>query len=729
MKGGRVDLTVFTPAARQAFHQGVREARLLRSGYLGVEHLFLGALATGGPELRQAFERAGLDPERIERVIRGWLRTDPQRRTEAEIVLTPRLERVQGGALLLAARSGRDHLGPADLVAAVLDEPRAATTRILRSLREHDFEDLRRQVVELLSRFPGEDSEHDPDPLLRFGFDLSEEAALRPTPVIGREELLASVIVRLESGDAPVIVGERGVGRGALVRGLAETMRARGGLERLRKLRLVELGPDSLRLGLLSGRSASDQVERLLELAWQDPKVLLFLRDLDHLLEDDEDGLDAPVRAAITRGRIRCVASTTPGGWSWLESHEPAVAGRLVAVEAAEPPAGVVLRILNQVAQGQSSFHGVRILEEGVRAALVLSARFLPDRRLPGKAIELLDQACAQPVLAGLAPRQDFAQAEAAPARPSGAALDPAREIGAQEIAAAVARASGVPAARVLAGPKEVVDGLDQALAAEVVGQEEALGRVSRAVRSARFSDFGPRVSLLLLGPAGVGKFHLARTLAEHLYGLRQRVLRLDMEEYRDPGCLAELTGDPAARGFGREGVLVGWLRRAPWSLVYLDHAELADPGFLQVLARGLEEGFLLSAAGHRAEMEHATLVLASHQPDQEVREALPEPLWTQLDATARFAALSPSDLCEILERRLQLTASELESRGIGLVVEAEVKQSLLDAGADTAHGARPLLRALDRRVLRPLRHQLETDASPRLLRAVLRHGEVEFLS
>ncbi|MBC8327946.1 MAG: ATP-dependent Clp protease ATP-binding subunit [Planctomycetes bacterium] len=722
MKGGRVDLTVFAPAARQAFHQAVREARLLRSGYLGVEHLFLGTLLAGGHPLRLAFERAGLDPERLERVIRGWLRTDPQRPANSEFVVTPRLERVQGAALLAAARCGRDHLGPIELMVAILDEPRAATTRILRSLRARSFDGLRLEVGELLLRQVGEDTQHDPDPLLRFGFDLSEEAASRDVPVIGRETALAAIMVRLECGDCPVIVGEEGIGKGALVRGLAALMRAQGGLERLRSLRLVELCPDSLRLGLRTGPPAPEQVSRLLEEAWQDPRVVLFLRDLDHLLDDNEDGIDAPVRAAITRGKIRCVASTTPGGWSWLESQEPAVTARLVAVEAEEPPAGVALRILNQVGLEQGAFHGVKILEEAVRAALVLSARFLPDRRLPGKAIELLDQACAQPVLAGLAPRQDFHQAGEVESR------QPPRQIGAGEIAAAVARASGIPAARVLAGPREVVAGLGEALSSAIVGQTAAVEQVVRAVQAGRITEYGPRVSLLLLGPSGVGKFGLARELAGHLYGLPQRVLRLDMEEYNGAESLAELTGDPGAHGFGREGVLVARLRRAPWSLIYLDHAERAAPAFLDVLATGLEEGHLDSPVGHRAAMEHATLVLASREPAEVLQEVLPPRLLAQLDATACFTALSPADLVVILERRLGRLISEMEEQGIVLKLDAQVHDLLLERGGSTTHGARTLLHTVDRLFLRPLRLSLGAESAPRHLEAVVRHGEIAFL-
>ncbi len=720
--GGRVDLTVFTPAARQAFQHAVHEAHLLHSGYLGVEHLFLGVLAAGGSAMRRVFEEAGLDPERLERVIRGWLRTDPQRRAEGEFPITPRLERVQGAALLQAAQHGSDHLGPVDLMAAIVAEARAATTRILVSLRGDQLRGLRAGLRELQLANSGEESQQDLPSLTRFGIDLSEEAALRDSPVLGREAVLAAVMARIESGDRPVILGEPGVGKGALIRGLARALREPGGPERLRKLRLIEISQESLRFGLRRGPSAPDQVAELLAEAEQDERVLLFLRDIDLLLEDREDGVDRPLRDAITRGSLRCIASATLGGWSRLESQEPAVSSRLVEVEAAEPSASVALRILHLVRGEQEDFHRVVILEEAVRAALVLARRFLPERRLPGKAIEVLEQACAQPVLAGLAPRED-----GAPATPQGPASP--REIGTAQVAEAVSRASGVPVARILARPVEVVEGLEAELEAAVVGQADARAKAVEAVRQGRHTEFGPRISLLLLGPAGVGKYELARCLANRLYGHPQRILRLDMEEYAGSESLLELTGDPAARGFGREGLLVGRLRRAPWSMLYLDHVDRADSGFLEVLAAALESGTLAAANGHRAQMEHATLILASHEEEAEVVESLPASLRRQLDATLRFHPLGEEELHEVGGRRLRRLQAELRDRGVELNWHPAVLEFLVGAGADRAHGARTLLRAVDRHFTRPVRRLLHEDPAPRGLRAELRQGQVVFLA
>lgn len=712
--GGRVDLSSFSPAARQVFAAALHEAQRLGTGYVGVDHLFLALLAAGGGDLRAAFAAAGLDPERLVRVVGGWLRAERAPAGGGPPLFTPRLERVQAAAHLLAARRGRSALVPAELAEALLDDSRAATTRILAAYRPERLPALRQDLARIAEAARDDESSPD-DPLARFG--TTPAPAAEENAVLGRDELLGEILARLARGELPIWVGEEGVGRRALVQGLAAALGRPGAPARLHGRRLVEVGPDSLHRGLLAGVAPSAQVESLLARAAADERVLLFLRDLDRLLAASDLGVAAQFRAALLRGEPMAVASTTPGGWAALLGQEPRLARRLAPLAAEEPPARIVLQVLQRVARAQESFHRTRILPEALRAAVVLSARFLPERRLPGKAIEVLEQACAWPILAGLAPRQSGP--ETAPATP--------RPVRAREVAEAVARASGVPIARVLAAPREVRAGLGEALRAALVAQAETVTAVEEALRPG-LRLHRARAVLLLLGPPGVGKSELAVALAAHLYGSAQRVARFDLAEHRGDADLPELLGEARAHGLGREGALVACLRRAPWSLLYFDHVEAAAPRLLAALAEALAAGELHSAAGPRASLEHAVLAFASCEPEERVRAALPAALLARVDAAARFAPLGPAELRAVLARRLDATAAELWEQGASLRVDPEVLEHLLARGDDGGHGARPCLRAFHHLFLVPLRRESSRSEAPRPLLAVIRHGEIAFL-
>ncbi|WP_181783389.1 ATP-dependent Clp protease ATP-binding subunit [Pseudonocardia pini] len=583
----------------------------------------------------------------------------------------------------------------------------------------------------------------------KYGHDLTAAArAGKLDPVVGRDgeiDQITEVLARRTKNN-PVLVGEPGVGKTAVVEGLAQRIVAGDVPVALRDARVVALDL----AGMVAGTQYRGQFEERLtavvdEIVAAGRGLVVFVDEI-HLLvgagsaRDQAMDAAAILKPALARGELQLVGATTPEDHRRHIERDAALDRRFEAIRIPEPTAEVTLEILRGLRPRYEEHHHVRITDGALTAAVALSVRYLRDRFLPDKAVDLVDRAAARSGMRG-APEPDRKVEELVRAREVAADADDAErvamldrelerlvldtggapgEITAREIAEIVADRTGIPVADLTASERVRLLELEAHLHRRVVGQHRAVEAVADAVRSSRAGLSGPdrpAGSFLFVGPTGVGKTELARALAAVLFGSAEHLVRLDMTEYADRAAVTRLVGAPPGYvGHEDAGQLTEPVRRNPYTVVLLDEIEKAHPEVLSVLLQVLDAGRLTDARGRTVDFRNVLVVLTGNLgaaevlagADEEVvlaavRRGLRPELLNRIDDVVVFDALSRGEIREIAELMLVGTRERLAAKGIELVVEPAALDRLADLGHRPEYGARPLRRVIAREVERKL--------------------------
>lgn len=711
-----MDSNSFSPSTRQVIDTAVRRCWRFRSGYVGVEHLFLGLVGSGGPDVLRAFQGADLDMERLDTVVASWLRDDRQQIQREEPGFTPRLEQVLSSASLVAARSGESHVHPLHLLVALLEDDRSIPARILDGIRRKGEASAvpvliqqARRVLEL--RRVTNHTLHEGSEIERFAQTIVGDKTGKS--VVGRDAEFQDLANELLAGHRPMVVGESGIGKTSLFRGLADWLSGEHSNPELRAIQLYRVTPATIRLGLKPGRPEQLQVESFLAAAWEDENAYLVLEDISEFLESDaESGVDVAFRNALTRGSLRCVGTTTPAGFARLEAREPGLLRRFTPYQLDELNPQSVLVVLNSMRSRLEEFHDAELSEDSILAAIELSQRYLPEDRLPGKAIDVLDQAGAATLLRGLQPRDSLES------------LDEIyvgrRTLTRADVIDAVAKSARAPSEYL---DPASLDEIGETLRLRLAGQGNAIEQMESAL-SAPQRRPETRSTLLFHGPPGVGKSESARAIAERYCGRADCILRLDLAEYQGEEGIRDLLQVTKRRGYFREGALVTHLRRSPWAVVFFDGADQADELVQQELAASLKSGSLADGPGRSGiSLSDAIFVFSCLSTGPGSVVALHSSLRSCVDAEIAFDFLTQEELGEVLDLRLQGLLQELSSFGLRLTVKEELREDLLLSGAE---GARALQRGLERMLVRPLRNRL-LDRQPEDTRLLADRAGVRF--
>ncbi|MDD2455432.1 MAG: ATP-dependent Clp protease ATP-binding subunit, partial [Kiritimatiellae bacterium] len=750
------------------WHVALREAVAARSEFIEPDHFFE-ALTKGDvfcradvlKELRplginaDALARdlrfvpdilvsAGIKPTQLRRDMRAHLGNGVHEHAQGDVVhRSERARAMLAAAARIADEAGIDHLHPGALFLAILSEQNSKTAALL-SGSGHDCGKLKALAAARLKQpepagppdkapRPEQPSGADAAPrslLERFGRDLTQSAREgRLSPVIGRRKEILQVIQTLarSTKSNPVLVGEPGVGKTAIVEAVAQRIADGKDAHVLGGKRIVEISMGTLVAGTKYRGEFEERLKGLLAEAKADTRLILFIDEIHTMIGagDRMGGLDAAnlMKPALARGEIKCIGATTVEEYRRHIEKDAALERRFDKVPVPEPTRDEATEILRGVRPRFEKHHGVRITDEAIDAAVDLSMRFDNDHRLPDKAIDLIDLASVQLCVPSLSIQRGKGR------------QDPSHgtEVTPSAIVAVLSEKSGIPetiiAGEIKAGTCAKVAGLSSRLLNRVIGQDAAIARVTKRVLLAYTGlseRRGPLAVFLFLGPSGVGKTELARALADELFGAERNLIRLDMSEFMEQHSVARLIGSPPGYvGHEEEGQLTGKLRSTPYAIVLLDEIEKAHPRVLDLFLQVFDEGRITDAKGRTVDAKNIMFVMTSNigsaAPERraplgfnagrddlreqsaplaaEIKKHFRIELINRIDEIVCFAHLEISALAEIARSYLGvLSISLLRRHGLKLEIPDDVVEWLCAEAHSEEFGARNLRRVIQER-------------------------------
>jgi len=776
----------FTERARRVIILAQEEAKRLNHSAVGTEHILLGIVREGEGVASKVLESLNISPERVRAEIESAIGRG-ERTPHEEVTFTPRAKKVLELALDEARRLGHNYIGTEHLLLGLIREGEGVAARVLEAMGA-DLERVRSQVVYLL----GEEGtasytkQASKTPTLdEFGRDLTKLARdNKLDPVIGREREIERVIQVLSrrTKNNPALIGEPGVGKTAITEGLAQRI-VRGDVpEVLRNKRVVQLDLAALVAGTKYRGEFEERMKKVMEeIRKAQGEVVLFVDELHTLVGAGaaEGAIDASniLKPSLSRGELQCIGATTLDEYRKYVERDAALERRFAPILVAEPNVEQTVEILRGLRERYEAHHGVKISDDALVAASSLADKYISDRFLPDKAIDLMDEAASKIRLQASFLPQEVRQAldkaervrrekedaikgqdfeKAASLRDKEKVLrqkleelesswktDKGRDITtvtADDIADIVSSWTGIPVMRLVQEETEKLLKMELSLHQRIVGQEEAVHAVSRAVRRARagLKDARrPIGSFIFLGPTGVGKTELTLALAEFLFGDEGAVIRIDMSEYTERHTVSRLVGAPPGYvGYEEGGQLTEQVRRRPYSVVLLDEIEKAHPEIFNVLLQILEDGRLTDAQGRTVDFKNAVIIMTSNVgapqiqresgfgfrgTDSEAQEAersydrmkthvmeelrrtfRPEFL-NRVDEIIVFRPLTRDQIRLIVDILMDRVRREIRGQGMSLTVTPAARELLATEGYDPQYGARPLRRAIQRLVEDPL--------------------------
>ena len=788
----------FTEKANTALNLSIEAAREMGHTYVGTEHILLGLLREGSGVAAVVLNARGITvmryTEKLTQSERGGVYS-----SLTPDDLTPRAKAAMELALTEAALTQQRAAGTEHILAAILRDDTSVAVRLLQLLDGHPTEllgDIARAVglpggtggvlsTGTAARGDTRTVRNGRTPTLeQFGRDLTALARMgRLDPVIGREEEIGRVIRILcrRTKNNPCLIGEPGVGKTAVVEGLAQRILSEQVPEVLRGKRVITLDLTGMVAGTKYRGDFEERVKTALAEVEKAGDVLLFVDEMHNLIGTGaaEGAVDAAniLKPRLARGELQLIGATTVTEYRRHIEKDAALERRFQPVTVGEPTPEQTERILQGLRDQYEAHHRVRITDEALQAAVRLAVRYIPDRFLPDKAVDLMDEAASRVRLqAYSAPsevrrleseairlaeekrmavhEQDFERAARLrdEERSLSGLLCREREqwqqengdsgygeVTAADVAGIVAGWTGIPVEQLSREESTRLQQLETLLHRRLVGQEEAVAAVSRAVRRSRVGlqdTRRPAGSFIFLGPTGVGKTELCRALAEALFGDEKAMIRLDMSEYMEKHTVSRLVGAPPGYvGYDEGGQLTEQVRRRPYTVVVFDEIEKAHPDVCNLLLQVLEEGQLTDGQGRRVDFRQALIIMTSNvgarsiagdgrlgfsaaEPAEdtkslrtaavsELKKRFRPEFLNRVDEVIVFHPLSREEVEQIAGRLLEDLQKRVEALGYGCVIDPEVARQVALAGFDPVYGARPLRRQLRQQVDDPLAEQL----------------------
>ncbi|HYB72696.1 MAG TPA: ATP-dependent Clp protease ATP-binding subunit [Candidatus Sulfotelmatobacter sp.] len=766
----------FTERARKVIILAREEAIRLGHNFVGTEHLLLGLIREGDGLAVAILKKLNVNIAAVKTEIEKIVAVGNEFSPGSEIPFTPQAKKVLEYAISEARSLGHNYIGTEHLLLGLIREGEGIASLVLRDFGV-SVAAAKAQAQELLGEQASKTTASTRTPALdEFGVDLTALARQdKLDPVIGRETEIERVIQILSrrTKNNPVLIGEAGVGKTAIVEGLAQRIVGSNVPETLLRKRVIQLDL----AGMVAGTKYRGQFEERLKAVIKEIQgsntIILFIDELHTLVGAGaaEGAIDASnmLKPALARGELQCIGATTMDEYRKYIEKDRALERRFQAIMVGPPSVDETIRILREIKDRYEAHHQAIITDEAVQAAARLSQRYIADRYLPDKAIDVIDEAGSRARLKTLMLPADLREMENEVERLRAQKEDAIRTqafevaarlrdaerrqraeleerktqwkegrakertvVSAEDIAYIVSKWTGIPLTQIEEEESSKLVRMEQELAKRVVGQEEAIKAVSRAIRRSRAGIKNPNRpvgSFIFLGPTGVGKTELAKALAEFLFGTEDAVVRIDMSEYMERFSTSRLIGAPPGYiGYDDSGQLTEKVRRRPFSLVLLDEIEKAHPEVFNLLLQILEDGRLTDSYGRVVDFKNTILIMTSNVGarqigmhtslgftvggDQEVtygkmkdtvlgelkRVFNPEFL-NRVDEVIVFHQLTKDHLKRIVDLMLDRLQGQLSEKKIQLLIDEAAKEFLINEGYDPNFGARPLRRAIQRHV------------------------------
>ncbi len=784
----------FTERARQVVVLAQEEARTLKHNYIGTEHILLGLLREEEGLAARVLESLDITVERVRaQVVR--IVGSGEEVTSGQIPFTPRAKKVLELALREALSLGHNYIGTEHILLGLVRENEGVAARILLDF-DADSEKIRNEVIRMLSG-PGSrqrgaggsgaaaaaqgESKKSSKLLDQFGRNLTKLAAeSKLDPVVGRETEIERImqILSRRTKNNPVLVGEPGVGKTAVVEGLAQRITHGEVPELLKGKQIYTLDLAALVAGSKYRGEFEERLKKVMKEITQRGDIILFIDELHNLVGAGaaEGAIDAAsiLKPALARGELQTIGATTLEEYRKYLERDSALERRFQKITVDQPSTEETVQILKGLRDRYEQHHKVNITDEALEAAAELADRYISDRFLPDKAIDLIDEAASRmriksmtspPVYRELEDEieetrrakeeaienQEFEKAanlrdkerrltqrkrELAEQWEAGESTE-RPSIGEEEIADIVSMWTGIPVFKLTEAETAKLMRMEEELHKRVIGQHPAIEVVSKAIRRSRAGLKDPKRptgSFIFLGPSGVGKTELARTLAEFLFGDEDTMIRIDMSEYMEKHAVSRLVGSPPGYiGYDEGGQLTEAVRRKPYSVLLLDEIEKAHPDVFNILLQILEDGRLTDAQGRTVDFRHCIVIMTSNIGASEISRQFnigfstteeetgigyddmktrimgelkkvfrPEFL-NRIDEVIVFHKLTKDEIKQIVDLLLRRIRESMAERELQLELSEPTKEMLVDKGWDPTMGARPLRRAIQRYIEDPL--------------------------
>ena len=783
----------FTDRARKVLTLAQDEAQRFNHNYIGTEHLLLGLVREGEGVAARVLENMNVELSKVRTAVE-FIIGRGDRPVVGEVGLTPRAKRVIELAIDEARRLGHNYIGTEHLLLGLVREGEGIAAGVLESLGVN-LDKVRHQVIHVLSQStsvsPAQESKRpSKTPTLdQLGINLTDLARSdKLDPIIGREKEIERVIQILgrKTKNNPALIGEPGVGKTAIAEALAQRIVSGDVPETLLDKRVLTLDIGSLVAGTKYRGEFEERLKKIIEELRSSSDSVLFIDELHTLVGAGaaEGAIDAAniLKPPLSRGELQCIGATTLDEYRKYIEKDAALERRFQPVMVDEPTVDQAVDILFGIRERYEAHHHVKMTDEALRSAVDLSVRYVADRALPDKAIDLIDEAGSRVRLRNSSAPPEIKEAqksleevtrqkdEAIAGQDYEAAArlrdeeaqgkerieemraswheEAAKDLPVvtdEDIAEVVSMWTGIPVIRISAEESERLLKMEEALHKRIIGQQEAIDIVSRAVRRARAGLKDPKRpigSFIFMGPTGVGKTELARALAEFMFGSDDALVKIDMSEFMERHNVSRLVGAPPGYvGYDEGGQLTEAVRRKSYSVVLLDEIEKAHPEVFNILLQILEDGHLTDAKGRRVDFRNTIIIMTSNVGAQllqkdtnigfragavdenaqqtadyermkekvlgELKNAFRPEFLNRIDATVVFTQLSREQIREIVDLLLGRVKAQLAGQQMELIVTDAAKDAMIAKGYDNAFGARPLRREIQNQIEDPLAERM----------------------
>jgi ATP-dependent Clp protease ATP-binding subunit ClpC len=777
----------FTERARQVVVLAQDEARALKHNYIGTEHILLGLLREEEGLAARVLESLDITVEEVRAQIARIVGQGDEV-TTGQIPFTPRAKKVLELALREALSLGHNYIGTEHILLGLVRENEGVAARILLDF-DADAEKIRNEIIRMLSGpgrrqqsgggAPGEKAKTS-KLLDQFGRNLTKQAAEgKSDPVVGRQteiERLMQILSRRTKNN-PVLIGEPGVGKTAVVEGLAARIAANQVPELLKGKQIYTLDLAALVAGSKYRGEFEERLKKVMKEIMQRGDIVLFIDELHNLVGAGaaEGAIDAAsiLKPALARGELQTIGATTLDEYRKYLERDAALERRFQQIRVDEPSVDDTVEILRGLRDRYEAHHRCKISDPALSAAAILADRYIQDRHLPDKAIDLIDEAASRMRIKNMTAPPRYRELEdeiekvrkdkedaiesqefekAASLRDKERKLTQKKreleeswqadenaeqpEIGEDEIADIVSMWTGIPVFKLTEAESQKLIRMEDELHKRVVGQEEAIVAVSKSIRRARAGIKDPKRptgSFIFLGPSGVGKTELARTLAEFLFGDEDAMIQVDMSEYMEKHSVSRLVGSPPGYiGYDEGGQLTEAVRRKPYSVVLLDEIEKAHPDVFNILLQILEDGKLTDAQGRKVDFRNTIVIMTSNigastisknqtlgfavgddsglsyeemkeRITGELKKVFRPELLNRIDEVIVFHKLTKDEIKTIVELMMRRLREQMGEHAADVELTEGAKELLVDKGYDPTMGARPLRRAIQRYIEDPL--------------------------